>query len=94
MPTVTSKTPVTGTPSLVSGIAARVDGVGVGVATVAAVLALTLGDGETLAFTLGDGDGEELALTLALGLGEVVVDAAGLGEAVAVDGAYVQIDGR
>ena len=85
VPTVISNTPVTGTPSLVSGIAARIDGVGVGEATVAVVLAFTLGDGDTLAFTLGDGEGDTLAFTLGDGEGDTL--AAGDGEVVLVLGA-------
>ena len=68
-----------------SGIAARVEGVGVGEATVAAVLAFTLGDGEgeALALTLADGE----ALTFTLGDGEGETLAAGDGEVVLVVGA-------
>ena len=67
VPTVTSNTPVTGTPSLVSGMAARAEGVGVTEAKVPAVgllLAFTLGDGE------GEGEGDMEATDEAVGEGE------------------------
>ena len=57
-----SNIPVTGVPSVVSGILTRGDATGVGVGvvatTLAATLALTLGLGLGLAALLGEGDGE------------------------------------
>ena len=87
--TVTSNTPVTGVPWLVSGIATRgeVLGVGVGVGVgVGLGLAALLGEGEALELALGvttlicgtTGDGVTLALELALGVTTLIGGATGL----------------
>jgi hypothetical protein len=90
VPTVTSNTPVTGVPSVVSGIVTRGDELGVGVG-VGVALALALPDGLALAFALAEGEGLALARVLpdgdGLAEGETEAAADGLGEAEVVPGA-------
>jgi hypothetical protein len=85
--TVTSNTPVTGVPSLVSGIATRAEAAGDGLAaTLGLAEALTDGLGDGLGLLVGLGLGEGLTLATALAEGDGEVDGDGLVEAVTVAG--------